>query len=80
MCPPVWNTPIERASEQKVSQRIRKAKLFLFLRQIRHELFDVEFQMELAKVFKDSSIGLCLVPPAQTSLAIILQVYTGLNE
>jgi hypothetical protein len=37
--------------------RIRKAKLFLFLRQIRHELFDVEFQQELAKVFKDSRVA-----------------------
>lgn len=60
MRPPVWNPPIElSASEQKVAQRIRKAKLFLFLRQIRHELFDREFQQELAKVFKDSSVGLC---------------------
>lgn len=64
----------------KVAQRIRKAKLFLFLRQIRHELFDREFQQELAKVFKDSSVGLCPVPPAQIALAIILQAYTGVSD
>lgn len=81
MRPPVWNPPISLpASEQKVAQRIRKAKLFLFLRQIRHELFDLEFQQELAKVFKDSTVGLCPVPPAQIALAIILQAYTGVSD
>ncbi len=81
MRPPVWNPPIElSASEEKVAQRIRKAKLFLFLRQIRHELFDLNFQQELAKVFKDSSVGLCPVPPAQIALAIILQAYTGVSD
>ena len=81
MRPTVWNPPIElSASEEKVAQRIRKAKLFLFLRQIRHELFDVEFQLELAKVFKDSSVGLCPVLPAQIALVIILQAYTGASD
>lgn len=81
MRPPVWNPPIElSASEKKVAQRIRKAKLFLFLREIRHELFDDQFQQELAKVFKDSSVGLCPVPPAQIALAIILQAYTGVSD
>lgn len=81
MRPPIWNPPVELgASEQKVAQRIRKAKLFLFLRQIRHELFDMEFQQELAKIFKNSSVGLCPVPPAQIALAIILQAYTGVSD
>lgn len=69
MRPPVWYPPIElSASEQKVAQRIRKAKMFLFLRQIRHELFELEFQQELAKVFKDSSVGLYPVAPARATL------------
>jgi hypothetical protein len=51
MRPPVWNPPIELSpSEIKVAQRIRKAKLFLFLRQIRHELFDCEFQPQIPQV------------------------------
>jgi hypothetical protein len=50
------------------------------LRQIRHELFDREFQQELAKVFKDSNVGLCPVPPAQIALAIILQADTGVSD
>ena len=81
MRPEVWNPPIElSAKEEKVAKRIRKAKLFVFLRQIRHELLDSDFQTELATMFKDSSVGLCPVPPAQLALAIILQAYTGVSD
>lgn len=81
MRPSLWNPPIELSlAEEKVVKRIRKAKLFVFLRQIRHELFDSDFQVELATMFKDSSVGLCPVPPAQLALFIILQAYTGVSD
>lgn len=81
MRPEIWNPPIELSTkEEKVVKRIRKAKLFTFLRLRRHELFDSEFQMELATVFKDSSVGLSPIPPAQLALAIILQAYTGVSD
>ncbi|MEG5176339.1 IS1182 family transposase [Microcoleus sp. B3-D7] len=81
MRPPIWNPPIElSASEQNVASRIRKAKLFLFLRNIRHQLFDEEFQVELATLFKDSTVGKCPLVPAQIALAIILQAYTGVSD
>lgn len=81
MRPSAWNPPIELSpTEEKVVKRIRKAKLFVFLRQIRHELFDCDFQLELATIFKDSSVGLCPVPPAQLALFIILQAYTGVSD
>jgi hypothetical protein len=81
MRPPVWNPPIElSAKDQKVVSRIRKAKLFIFLRQERHQLFDQHFQKELATLFKDSSMGKCPVPPAQLALATILQAYTGVSD
>jgi Transposase DDE domain/Transposase domain (DUF772) len=81
MRPSFWNPPIELSlAEEKVVKRIRKAKLFVFLRQIRHELFDSDFQLELATMFKDSSVGLCPVPPAQLALFIILQAYTGVSD
>lgn len=51
----------------------------MFLRQIRHALFDAEFQIELATVFKDSTVGLCPVAPAQLALTIILP-YTGVSD
>ena len=81
MRPGVWNPPIALSvSEQKVAKIIKKAKLFLILREIRHELFDEQFQKELATIFKDSTVGLCPVPPAQLALAIILQAYTGVSD
>jgi len=39
-----------------------------------------EFQTELATVFKDSTVGLCPVAPAQLALTIILQAYTGFDD
>ncbi|MHC5939575.1 transposase, partial [Nostoc sp.] len=81
MRPPIWQPLIELSpKESTVVKRIRKAKLFVFLRQIRHELFDSDFQLELAKIFKDSSVGLSPVPPAQLALFIILQAYTGVSD
>jgi len=81
MRPPIWHPPIELSlKEETVVKRIRKAKLFVFLRQIRHELFDLDFQSELATIFKDSSVGFCPVPPAQLALFIILQAYTGVSD
>lgn len=81
MRPNIWNPPISlSAKEEKVVKRIRKAKLFVFLRPIRHELFDPDFQTELATVFKDSSVGLSPIPPAQLALTVILQAYTGVSD
>ena len=74
--PPIALSP----SEQQVAKRIRKAKLFLLLREIRHELFEQQFQIELAAIFKNSTVGKCPVPPAQLALAIILQAYTGVSD
>ncbi|ORT94066.1 transposase, partial [Frankia casuarinae] len=52
------------------------AKLFVFLRRYRHELFDEAFQTELAEVYRDSPKG----QPAQLALALILQAYTGVSD
>jgi hypothetical protein len=41
MRPSVWHPPVEPSSlEQTVITRIKRAKLFVFLRDHRHELFD----------------------------------------
>jgi hypothetical protein len=68
------------APEQNVAKRIRSAKLFLFLRKIRHQLFDRDFQEELGGLFKDSTVGKCPLAPVQIALAIILQAYTGVSD
>ena len=81
MRPPYWNPPIELSeAEQAIISRIKRAKLFIFLRHNRHHLFDEEFQATLATMFKDSTVGQCPVPPALLALALILQAYTGVSD
>ena len=81
MRPVVWRPPAEpSAAEQAVIKAVRRAKLFVFLRLHRHELFDEEFQAELAQVYADSPKGQPPVPPARLALATILQAYTGVSD
>ncbi len=81
MYPGVWRPPIESSEgERAVLGRIKKAKLFVFLREHRHEIFTPEFQEELASVYKDSVLGQPPIPPAQLALAVILQAYTGVSD
>ena len=55
MRPSCWHPPVEPSSaEQAVLARIRRAKLFVFLRHHRHALFTDAFQNELAALYKDA--------------------------
>jgi transposase len=63
-----------------VIKAVRRAKLFVFLRLHRHELFDEQFQAELAQAYVDSPKGQPPVPPAELALATILQAYTGVSD
>jgi len=81
MRPVVWRPPAEPSrAEQAVIKAVRRAKLFVFLRLHRHELFDEEFQAELAEAYADSPKGQPPVPPAQLALATILQAYAGVSD
>lgn len=81
MRPGVWDPPVEpSAVELAVIKAVRRAKLFVFLREHRHELFDGEFQAELAQACVDSPKGQPPVPPAQLALATLLQAYTGAGD
>lgn len=58
MRPTYWRPSIELSTtEQKVVHHIRRAKVFVFLRQYRHEIFDEMFQQELAHLYLESSRG-----------------------
>jgi hypothetical protein len=81
MHPPLWHPCVElSAQEQIIVSRIRRAKLFIFLRLVRHQLFDDQFQNELAKIFNDGSKGQPPIPPAKLALVTILQAYTGASD
>jgi Transposase DDE domain/Transposase domain (DUF772) len=79
--PVVWRPPAEPSpAEQAVIKAVRRAKLFVFLRLHRHELFSEEFQAELAETYVDSPKGQPPVPPARLALATILQACTGVSD
>ena len=81
MRPVVWCPPAEPSdAERAVIGAVRRARLFVFLREHRHELFDEEFQAELARTYVDSLKGQPPVPPARLALATILQAYTGVSD
>jgi Transposase DDE domain/Transposase domain (DUF772) len=81
MQPSLWHPAVElSAQEEQIVKRIRKAKLFVFLRQHRHELFDDPFQEELAGLYRVSERGQPPIAPAQLALATILQAYTGASD
>src|SRR5918992_979428 len=78
MRPVVWRPPGEAAAaERAVIKAVRRAKLFVFLREHRRELLDEEFQAELAAAYADSAKG---QPPALLALATILQANTGVSD
>jgi hypothetical protein len=77
----VWQPPVECSRlEREVIKRIKRAKLFVWLREHRQELFDEGFQGELAQMYQDTPVGQPPVPPAQLALATILQAYTGASD
>ena len=79
--PVVWRPPAEPSpAEQAVIKAVRRAKLFVFLRLHRHELFDEQFQAELAESYVDSPKGQPPVPPARLALATILQAYAKVSD
>ena len=81
MQPVVWRPEVTLSQQEElIVKKIRKAKLFVFLRQHRHELFDEAFQEELASLYRPTERGqppVCLVVLA---LALILEVYTGVSD
>ena len=81
MQPSLWQPPVELSEqEEQIVKKIRKAKLFIFLREHRHELFDEAFQHELASLYRKAERGQPPVAPAMLALALILEAYTGVSD
>jgi hypothetical protein len=73
-----WN-PKASEGEKRVAAKLRKASAFYrFLWQIRDELFDSEFQDELAKSYQPRGQDPC--PPALLAMVMLLQRYDGLSD
>src|SRR5258708_22544850 len=81
MQPLSWQPPVALSvQEEQIVKRIRKAKLFVFLRQHRHELFNEAFQQELANLYRPAERGQPPIAPAKLALALILQAYMGISD
>ncbi len=81
MQPAIWKPPVPLSpQEEHIVKKIRKAKLFVFLRHHRHELFDETFQQELASLYRKAERGQPPVAPAMLALALILEAYTGVSD
>ena len=67
--------------EEVLLRRLRKGrKLFAFLRDYRHELFDDVFQAELESMYRDTGAGKDPTPPALLAMALLLQAYDGVSD
>lgn len=67
--------------EEALLRRVRKGrKLFAFLRDHRHELFDDAFQAELETMYRDTGAGRDPTPPALLAMALLLQGYDRLSD
>jgi hypothetical protein len=72
-----WNPPVELSSrEQKIVKRCAKRRVFVFLRELRHRIFDDEMQEKLRAAYDRSD----RVPPAQLALASLLQAALGVPD
>src|SRR3981081_688297 len=81
MQPSLWQPPVELSKqEEQIVKRIRKAKLFVFLREHRHELFTEAFQQELANLYRPAERGQTPIAPAMLALALILQASMGISD
>jgi hypothetical protein len=75
-----WSCPTELTAEEARIARMlhRIGKFYVFLREIRAELFDEAFQAELAAVYQPR--GTAPVPPALLAMVTLLQAYDQVGD
>lgn len=77
-----WN-PATKTSRQEdflLKRLVRTKKLFGFLREVRHELFDDAFQAELEGMYRGTGAGKVPVAPALMAMAVLMQAYAGASD
>ena len=77
-----WNPPeaLSFVERRFVKRMARTGKLFAFLREQRHAIFDDALQNELAKMYRDTGAGAEAVAPALMAMATLLQGYLGASD
>ncbi len=78
----MWTPPIALSpAEHKIVARTQKArKFFVFLRMIRHELLDTDFQHTLAQSYSPAPGGKAPVEVGIWALATLLQAYCHVGD
>lgn len=76
-----WEKPVEMtAAEAKIAKRLQRiGRFYVFLREIRHELFDEAFERELAGAYKKAR-GTEPLPPAMLAMVTLLQAYDQVGD
>lgn len=79
---PRWSPRREYTRQEKflIKRLGRVRKLFGFLREQRHELFDDTFQEELESMYRATGAGKAAIPPAKMAMAVLLQGYVGASD
>jgi hypothetical protein len=77
-----WNPSTEYTRQEQVLLKrcTRVRKLFRFLREQRHELFDEGFQVELESMYRGGGRGKEPIAPAMMAMAVLLQGYVGASD
>ena len=70
----IWKPPVELSrGEAFIIKRCQGRRVFVFLRELRHQIFDEEMQQKLHAAYSKVERGEDRVPPAQLGLAMLLQ-------
>ena len=74
-----WNpSQAPTKQEQRILKRAHKhRKLFVFLWEYRHELFDQSFQDELITAYRNTGAGKPPHPPAQMLMVVLLHPHNS---
>lgn len=77
-----WTPPVALSPQEKMLMKrlTRVRKLFGFLREHRHELFDQAFQEQLEAMYRDTGAGDLPHPPALLCMVTLLQGYVGASD
>lgn len=70
----LWTPPVDLSRGEKfIVKRCEKRRVFVFLRELRHRIFDDDMQRRLAGAYSIKERGRERIPPAQLALAVLLQ-------
>ena len=77
-----WNPTVECSDRERRLLKLagKSRKLFVFLREHRHELFDDGFQAELEAMYRQTGQGETPQPPALMCMGLLLQAYLQTSD